>query len=861
MNKTAAELTEADHARIAKNREEAIKRRAEREMQRQQENRNPTAQQCQKPSAESSIRPVAPIFRKDVPRLDPSCVIRTNKGPISSHGPPASDRFGRSAAAAVNDQRTLAAGSARAAPPDSKTLVNVTFNAVDPQRFKIVFLPFHMDVVDALKKDYAMTKKVLNLLQTVKIVISDIPDCVIKAFENLKKNASQVDNDTMVKKVGNTLYEKLFPYQREGLKFGIEKNGRVMIADEMGLGKSIQALAVAKYYQNEWPLLIVCPSSVKFSWKDQIAKFMPSLSPDDVCVIDKSKDLLPISKSANTVVIISYDLLNLKLKQITDYKFYVLIFDECHVLKDSKTKRATSATELGKIARRTILLSGTPALSRPAELFSQLRVIDPKLFPNYRNFAERYCDGREGRYGYEAKGASNTDELASVLFSCIMIRRLKKNLLHELPSKIREIVYLSGDALVRELNNLKKSKEAFEAAMHADKTEKERSMIEFYAQTGCAKAKAVSNHVIEKYFDEAEEPRKVIVFAHHQMVLDTLCFHIRKRGLKYIRIDGTTKNREEQCRLFQEDNDYVVAVLSITAAGAGITLTAATVVIFAELHWNPGTLMQAEDRAHRVGQKDSVFVQYLLARGTADDFIWPLVQKKLAVLGSVNLSSDNFRNTASSSVHVTSESDITRCSAAMSTHTEGSEHTVPDPRESVEDPENVSSFEYYRLMEAQFCAFNASLCVSAQVPDGMPSFDFNSWYLQNEIANLNSPVYTKKEVTTETSQADAEKEEEKMEISSVSISLPTSPAPSNEESEPLKRSEGNSERKVSIASSLPSLISQSSEVSSESNMDDEWIEVKPKKNRMQYRALEEENTRKTFDWRGREIAKRVEGGC
>ncbi|PIO58140.1 hypothetical protein TELCIR_20430, partial [Teladorsagia circumcincta] len=82
-----------------------------------------------------------------------------------------------------------------------------------------------------------------------------------------------------------------------------------------------------------------------------------------------------------------------------------------------------------------------------------------------------------------------------------------------------------------------------------------------------------------------------------------------------------------------EDPDVEVAILSMTAAGVGITLTAASVVIFAELHWNPGTLLQAEDRAHRVGQKDSVFVQYLVARNTADDVIWPLIQQKLDVLG------------------------------------------------------------------------------------------------------------------------------------------------------------------------------------------------------------------------------------
>ncbi|CAD6198954.1 unnamed protein product [Caenorhabditis auriculariae] len=187
----------------------------------------------------------------------------------------------------------------------------------------------------------------------------------------------------------------LFPYQRAGVEFGVQKNGRVLVADEMGLGKSVQALAIARCYKSEWPLLVVCPASVKAAWKSQFESFLPTVT--NVCVMAKSMDPWPEEKNSNTVVIMSYDQMILRDEQLKSEKIKVVIFDESHMLKDSKAKRTRVATDLSRIALRVILLSGTPALSCPAELFTQLRMIDPFVFPNYRDFAMRYCNGREGR--------------------------------------------------------------------------------------------------------------------------------------------------------------------------------------------------------------------------------------------------------------------------------------------------------------------------------------------------------------------------------------------------------------------------------------------------------------------------------
>ncbi|VDK46193.1 unnamed protein product [Cylicostephanus goldi] len=370
----------------------------------------------------------------------------------------------------------------------------------------------------------------------------------------------------------------------------------------------------------------------------QINKFLPAIQ--RIHLIDKGTDVLPDARTSNTVVIMSYDQMVIKKKELEAACYYVIIFDESHLLKDGKAKRTQAALLLSRKASRVILLSGTPALSRPAELFSQIRLVNERLFPNFHQFAIRYCDGKQGRFCFEAKGCTNSEELTAILSKRVMIRRLKSQVLTDLPDKRREVVYLSGDKIDARMSSLQKAKKAYETTkqQNSDAKGSHECLLEYFSLTGIVKAAAVCSHILDNYFYPDAPKRKVLIFAHHQIVLDTVQVEVQKRNLKSIRIDGQTssKDRGNFCQAFQDDPEVEVAILSMTAAGVGITLTAASVVVFAELHWNPGTLLQAEDRAHRVGQKDSVFVQYLIARNTADDIIWPLVQRKLDVLGQVS---------------------------------------------------------------------------------------------------------------------------------------------------------------------------------------------------------------------------------
>jgi SWI/SNF-related matrix-associated actin-dependent regulator 1 of chromatin subfamily A len=319
----------------------------------------------------------------------------------------------------------------------------------------------------------------------------------------------------------------------------------------------------------------------------------------------------------------------------------VVIADESHSLKSGVSKRCKLLQPVLKKAKRCILLSGTPMLSKPIELYPQICCVAPKLFPNKREFCVRYCNGRNMPWGFEAKGATNQAELNMILSRNIMIRRLKKDVLTELPDKQRQQVFVDIPAAARKeiaasllrMESLSRAAEedAQARALH------QQALNEVVRATGRAKIPAV----VEFLTDIIEEGAKMLVFAHHLEVLDAMEAAVKaicsSGTCAYMRIDGSTdqSKRAQMVNDFQQQDHIRVALLGITAMSTGVTLTAATTVVFAELHWTPGVMMQAEDRAHRIGQCCCVNVKYIVCKGTADDFMWTAFKRRLSVVSSV----------------------------------------------------------------------------------------------------------------------------------------------------------------------------------------------------------------------------------
>jgi SWI/SNF-related matrix-associated actin-dependent regulator 1 of chromatin subfamily A len=497
------------------------------------------------------------------------------------------------------------------------------------------------------------------LTQTTNVRVHPLPTWLLNLFCNDKTTSFKRYSAALEERTGAgqaspdlanipaPLLSKLYPFQREGVEFALSLRGRVLIGDEMGLGKTLQAVAVASAYQQNWPVLVICPASLRINWARAFLENLPGLlSSAQVCVVLSGGDRIP---PAAQVIVVSYEVAVNQIERLRSLAKppSVAIVDESHYLKNPQSKRCqVLAPFLTRCVKRCILLSGTPALSRPLELFPQLQILDKRLFNSRHDFGLRYCNGKRTQFGWDFSGATHCTELHFVLERTLMIRRLKRRVLSQLPTKTRECVRLEIPArsrgAVADMMAAAASERATIGAASArgdgdaryQASARLRGMaLAMFQDTGRVKVPAMLAHI--DYLLESSESLKFLVFAHHRDVLDAIEGHLQRRRVGRIRIDGRTRaaDRADLVDLFQSDDTVRVAVLSITAAGTGLTLTAASLVVMAELFWNPGHLQQCEDRVHRIGQSLPVRVQYLVAVGTVDESMWDLLSRKLQVVG------------------------------------------------------------------------------------------------------------------------------------------------------------------------------------------------------------------------------------
>eukprot|EP00762_Andalucia_godoyi_P000756 ANDGO_03772.mRNA.1 SWI/SNF-related matrix-associated actin-dependent regulator of chromatin subfamily A-like protein 1 len=480
--------------------------------------------------------------------------------------------------------------------------------------------------------------------------VEDIPASCLKTLENASQYFAKqtFDMGYLEKALPASLLQSMMPFQKEGVLFALQRNGRALIADHPGLGKTIQAIALMYCYRKEWPMCVIVPSSVRFQWKAEILKWLPRsfISEDEIHVIvSASNDKYASHGEEFQVLIVSYDLAAKMATRLAESNFQCFIADEAHYIKNLQAQRTTALLPLLKKAKRTLLLTGTPALSRPIELYTQVQAILPTLFTNKEVYGFRYCNGREGQFGLDFSGSSHLEELHLLLSHFVMIRRQKQEVFSQLPAKRRQRVDLEVSADIQrkfsmrleQLRELEQMIKGRGSSMRQDErvrfeNQRKGALMDLWRDTANAKLKAVLEYVS----DLLETGTRFIVFGHHLKVLEELEQMAKKKKVGYILIDGSTsaEKRHVLAEKFRTDlTGCQLAILSMAAAGTGLTLTPCSDVVFAELQWTPGLLFQCEDRVHRIGQVNSVLIRYLIATGTFDDHIWTLLRNKLSVLG------------------------------------------------------------------------------------------------------------------------------------------------------------------------------------------------------------------------------------
>tara|TARA_R110000772_G_scaffold19779_2_gene55083 strand:- start:128 stop:1948 length:1821 start_codon:yes stop_codon:yes gene_type:complete len=428
-----------------------------------------------------------------------------------------------------------------------------------------------------------------------------------------------------------------FKHQEDGIEF-LLKNKKCILADDMGLGKTYQSIVAALEIEAE-RVLIVCPSSLKINWMREIENFC-----EDVSII-KGKHWDP-----DRFTIINYDILKnfhtieekgkkyedweLR-REIVEFNPDLIILDEAHFVKNHKSIRGKILKDISKRFKteRVWLLTGTPIANRPMDYFNLLSIIDSPVTNNWVHYAKTYCEGmrfkKAGRFIWVTNGASNLEELATKTKRTIL-RRKKEHVL-DLPEKLITPVYL-------ELENVDGYKNVWneyieQRKLDGKKGNPAKDLVEMTLLRTFIAMETVP-YTIEKTEEALELNKKTIIFCNFNDEMDSFINHF---GDKCVCVRGgmSDKQKQQSVDRFQEDDKCMVFVGQIKAAGVGLTLTKAEIVIMNSLDWVPGTHEQAEDRAYRIGQKETVNIYYMLIDDTIDTLVWNILNEKKKVIGTI----------------------------------------------------------------------------------------------------------------------------------------------------------------------------------------------------------------------------------
>jgi len=473
-----------------------------------------------------------------------------------------------------------------------------------------------------------------------KISKSSTPQIKLKKIEKLSKATPS-----------KQFRGKLHNFQKEGLDFLLKSSGNALLADEMGLGKTVQTLAYLATEKQALPALVIAPLVTLRNWQREIGNFMKKKSRNGRLIEREIPSSTLIRKGKSQEIgkfdfyIINYELLEKRLADLSKLNIRSIICDEVQNLRSKSTKKYAAVKKLAALdsVKYRIGLSGTPIYNRGSEIWPIVDILRPGMLGSFKEFCEYFCYVNDK--GKAIVLENKRESLRSELCNHVMLRRKKSDVLKELKDKVRYKEVIDSDSTYynKELDKIwkKLEEEQKQAETEFDKSASYHRAIQSERQAaGVAKLPHVINFV--KNIMEIDE--SVVVFCHHRAIHDLLHKSLSEYNPSSI-IGGQSDNiRQLQIDMFQEGKTKLM-IAGLRAGNVGINLTRAKYVIFAELDWSPAIHRQAEDRLHRMGQKNTVFAYYLIGNGTLDDHVAKiLVDKSYEIDSVMDTVSESFEN-------------------------------------------------------------------------------------------------------------------------------------------------------------------------------------------------------------------------
>ncbi len=419
----------------------------------------------------------------------------------------------------------------------------------------------------------------------------------------------------------HSFHGRLMPFQEEGLGYLLQ-NEKCLLADEMGLGKTVQAIAMLAM-QGRYPVLIVPPAHLTRNWQTELNRFLSrGERPIRVHII---RGLKPYDLPAADVYILHYLLLRGWKDTLPALGFETVIFDEIQELRRTGSEKYSAASLLAQSCSHVVGLSGTPIYNRGAEIWNVINILDYHFLGDYESFTRAWC------YGYGNEIVQKPDVLGNYLRQeGLMLRRIKQEVLPQLPPKRRLVQEIDWDDAIYRKLMIPVTEKLFSYAENGELTTSQKRILEEQISqeerqaTGIAKAPFVAQFV-RAILDGGE---KVLLFAHHHQVMDIYRQELKSYHPAFITGREDENKKADAAERFMSGKTDLCCV-SLRAA-SGLNLQRATCVVFGELDWSPAVHSQAEDRAHRIGQEDSILCYYLVSPNGSDSVIQSVLGLKVS---------------------------------------------------------------------------------------------------------------------------------------------------------------------------------------------------------------------------------------